>query len=58
MYNCNDCANANAQERLDELAHRIHQIHCDLKSGIPKIRALYNLDEVISELNEIAGEKE
>lgn len=58
MCNCNDCVNSNAQERLDELAHRIHQIHCDLKSRIPKIRAQYNLDEVISELNEMVGEKE
>lgn len=44
--------------KFEELAARINQIYLDLKSGIPKIREIYNLDGVISELNKLAGNRE
>jgi len=43
--------------QLEDLAHRINQIYLDLKCGIDKIRAQYNLDDVITELNEMAGNR-
>ncbi len=58
MNNCSECIYNDVGEKLDEVTLRVHQIHCDLKSGIPKIRAQYNLDSVISELNAMLGEKE
>ncbi len=44
--------------KFEELASRINQIYLDLKSGIPKAREIYNLDDVITELNQLAGNRE
>ncbi len=42
---------------LEDLVLRINQIYLDLKSGVPSIRAMYNLDDVIAELNNLSGNR-
>lgn len=41
------------EEKLDELEHRLHQIKCDLESGIPKIVNSYSAKSVVEELWQI-----
>ena len=39
-----------AEEKLDELEHRLHQIKCDLECGIPKIVNSYSTKSIVDEL--------
>lgn len=42
-----------AEEKLDELEHRLHQIKCDIESGIPKIVNSYSAKSIVEELWQI-----
>lgn len=52
---CSDCPIGGELDDIETLRERIRSIYLDLKSGIVKIRAQYNLDEVMAELNRLAG---
>lgn len=42
-----------AEERLEELEYRLHQIKCDLECGIPKIVNSYSAKSIVDELWQI-----
>lgn len=42
-----------AEEKLEELEHRLHQIKCDLECGIPKIVNSYSPKSIVDELWQI-----
>lgn len=42
-----------AEQKLDELEHKLHQIKCDLECGIPKITNSYTTKSIVDELLQI-----
>ena len=39
-----------AEEKLEELEHRLHQIKCDLECKIPKITSMHSAKSIVDEL--------